>query len=431
MKFLELPFEIREHIYRLCKVSDLKKLSLCCSDLKYEITRLLFCHLRIPYSELNDISSLTGKLEYVGFVKSLVIKDDQRETASWNDNALKNYNDILKAGCNIKRLYLFHILDNRLLKDTFLAGSNLEHIEITCYHYFKGPCWNFISNCCLLKSISLICCKLSNSIIIDISQHKHIEELKIVDCHGFTQMGHLKSMTQLRTFTFMSGDRYNVDFICSLHNLKYLDLSNTLTNNRDLEYISTTTQLETLKLFSCMCITAERIASIARHKSLTCLDLSYCNVRDECLGSFRQLEALSCLSLKGCISISDAGIKNIQILNLNTLRIDECQQLTDESLKYIQVLPLEMLTLNDCPLITNNGMQHISSMPTLKKLELMKCSGISDEGLEYLSLLRLTELKLTLTLFSGSAIKKLCQVSCLKNHRFCGSYQHWVYINSF
>lgn len=77
MKFLELPFEIREHIYRLCKVSDLKKLSLCCSDLKYEITRLLFCHLRIPYSELNDISSLTGKLEYVGFVKSLVIKDDQ------------------------------------------------------------------------------------------------------------------------------------------------------------------------------------------------------------------------------------------------------------------------------------------------------------------------------------------------------------------
>lgn len=152
--------------------------------------------------------------------------------------------------------------------------------------------------------------------------------------------------------------------------------------------------LETLDISQCNQITGLSIVSLTTLSNLTSLDLSSCFLlQSKHLDCLSKLTKLKFLDLSA-ISLADENLIGFKSLaELSTLRLQSCDRISDLGvLSITRLTKLRDLNLAMCPRITDLGLEGLANVSSLTSLNLKLCIGVSEIGL--LCLTRLVNLEM-------------------------------------
>jgi hypothetical protein len=126
-------------------------------------------------------------------------------------------------------------------------------------------------------------------------------------------------------------------------------------------------------------------SSLAKMRSLTNLNLSYCNqITDDGLKqTLAEMRSLTSLSLRGCHEITGTGLEPCKDMDkLRYLDLEYCQKVTDDGLKVLaRVHSLTDLNLSGLQEITGSSLATCTGMDQLTTLNLHTCCRITDVNL--------------------------------------------------
>jgi Leucine-rich repeat (LRR) protein len=287
---------------------------------------------------------------------------------------------------------------------------------------------SFLSQMTELKRLSFKgCLGLNSESLKALSDLPNLEELRLSDCIGISQLNHLAGMNYLKRLDLSHCP--GVSDLSGLQGLKGLQ-SLHLENCSGVSDLSGLQGLDGLEwLHICICAGVSDLSDLQRLEGLQTLHISVCaGVSD--LSSLQGLDALKSLYLSGCVGVSD--LSSLQRLEgLQTLYLSDCPGVSDlsglQGLERLQTLMLEYcsgvsdlsglqgleglqtLDLSHCPGVSDlSGLQRLEGLQTL---HLSDCSGVSDlsglQGLEGLQTLDLWDCPGVSDLSGLQGLKKL------------------------
>lgn len=299
----------------------------------------------------------------------------------------------------LKCLTLFQKIKKLFIKNSVLACegewiesicslSQLTHLAIQHCHDIDNA---FIEKLCVLKKIIYLDLTYPERIweenIHFFSEFKHLRFLNIngADYLEDNEMPFITCLTSLEglelAYTRFTDQGYQQ--LSALHNLKYLNLSNTKISDEGLKEISSSLHnLELLNLNNCQNITSkgliylEKLTNLrliyignyprlASNANLESLDSAYSRFTEKDYLPISFLVNLKYLDLSGT-KVSDANLKSFSssLHNLEIISLNNCQNISDQSLLSLSKLPkLGLVYINNCHQISKNLIQQI---PPLK-----------------------------------------------------------------
>lgn len=290
-----------------------------------------------------------------------------------------------------------------------------------------------------IQDLSLIKCgEVTERGLKYLSNSLKLKKLRLVDCQGispdgFGYLGELPSLNELElyevhitdyslsSFSKLSyinrlqihcspGNPYSLSdvglsCITGLTSLEKLCINWLYITNHGLSTIPLLKSLTHLNISGCGKIGDNGFMNICKIKNLLSLDASCCaDITDDGMCHVTNLQSLKILDLSCCVLITDVGLSCIsKLTSLEELYLCQCAEISDKGLDLVCTLSrLRHLDISGCYDVTDFGLFHIYYyLQYLEVLKLMGCTKITNVGLSYLKSLNLTELDISLDLFSG------------------------------
>jgi len=160
----------------------------------------------------------------------------------------------------------------------------------------------------------------------------HLEMAK-VKVGSFSVLWHFQKLTKLKVLNLHKSNFVGlwIQYLRSLTNLRSLRLSAIVIRDDQLQHLTFLTQLVTLDLRKCNCLSGEGIFYLQKLTTLTDLNLQFKNLQDRDLSYVANLTNLQCLS---CCNVSDVGLfylTNLQ--NLVKIELRSCYKVTQNAIK--------------------------------------------------------------------------------------------------
>jgi hypothetical protein len=167
--------------------------------------------------------------------------------------------------------------------------------------------------------------------------------------------------------------------------------------------------LTELDLANCYDVSDESLEPLAQHRvPLTALNLSGCNVSDQCFAHLQGLP-IRRLDVSSCPGICDEGVAFLSELPLQSLNFASCRNLSNaglQSLVRLQLIELNLIATD----VSGAGMRHLSNMP----LTSLKVSNwwsdsryVDDEGLAHIARCPLRRLEIPNATVSAAGLSQL------------------------
>ena len=214
-----------------------------------------------------------------------------------------------------------------------------------------------------------------------------IEELRINMFYDKESEG-IERLSKLNKLN-ISGSSISIrglERICSILSITFLDISycDNLRES-DLTNLCRLTNLASLSLRGNQRLIVDCGRRLKCLTTLTSLDLSFCDIRVNCV-FLSYLTSLTSLNLHSNRILNDAPISNVSsLINLTFLDISLCNEISDIGASYLSSLTnLTDLNIRYLYLITDEGMSFLSSLTNITSLNLSYCE-ILDQGFSHLS----------------------------------------------
>ncbi|KAG6545686.1 hypothetical protein Mapa_012871 [Marchantia paleacea] len=188
-------------------------------------------------------------------------------------------------------------------------------------------------------------------------------------------------------------------------------------------------QLRSLKMESCGLVTEQGISLIGQRLFLLEeLNLTDCEVNDQCLEKLANCTALKVLKLAYCTDITDVGLQHIGLACRDLREIDlyRSSELGDTSIEALAngCPNLSVINMSYCSKMTDDSLISISKLHELTSLEMRSLMKVTCDGLKVLASgcrkLEKLDMKRCLAVMDWG-IKALAK-SCLNLHHICLSY---------
>lgn len=280
----------------------------------------------------------------------------------------------------------YHLIHSIELKNE-IESQDLNRVN---YNLARIKCKSF-NNVFKFKniiSLNLSSGRINDEDLIQLSNLTQLEELNLSSCEKITAKGlsSIKDLINLISLDISFSVFKDGTNLSKLIHLKYLNVSNTKTNDDTMNEIKKLTYLKYLKLSDCISISNDGVKDLKELIYLKYLDLRGCRkINNIGLKYIGELTGLRNLNLTFCNKISNIGLKYIEELTkLENLNLASCTKINN-GLKYLRKFnSLISLDLTQCNCV-NHDLVHLRSLTKLKSLNLVECKNITDDGIKHIS----------------------------------------------
>jgi hypothetical protein len=230
---------------------------------------------------------------------------------------------------------------------------NRNATEINLFYLNKLP----------LKQLKFICGEITETVIARLHAMS-LEKLDLIIKQSLNITDEvLDSLSKLPlTGLILVGSNFLITDK-GLHSISQLSLTrfgmsgNDKITNEGLDYICQP-YLTGLSLAYCRRLTPKGFQSLSK-LSLIDLDLSGCNITDQCIPYFKP--TIKYLDLTNT-QIGDLGLKTLSRIPLETLILNRCHHISDKGVRFITQLSLKHLNLVSCEKLTEKSLIHVSKL---------------------------------------------------------------------
>jgi F-box/leucine-rich repeat protein 14 len=269
---------------------------------------------------------------------------------------------------NLKRLDLYGAerLTDEGIKSISLFPQLVELVLGGC-RSLSNEAMKSVGELTKLEVLSLECLLMDQKGFAHLESLAQLKVLNAYSCKGLDDLGMqslrcFKNLSQLNLSHCWNVSEAGFSYLSELGCLTHLDVSRTQFSDKNLRALSTLSELGSLNLGSCDCLTASGFDKIAQIKSLIDFDLSYCEaVDDSVLKQIAHMPSLRTLDLTGCH-----------------------QKITDVGLEYLSNhQKLCHLTFKHCDEITRKGLISLADgLPELESIFISYCKNISSDDIK-------------------------------------------------
>lgn len=286
------------------------------------------------------------------------------------------------------------IMDSPNLTDEsfrYLAhATNLRTLKLNENKNLTDATFKYLTKTCTdLRHVSVTDCeRISDGTLKCLAALKNLSVLNLADCIRYCKFSLvLMNKTFFLNYLYINrvtdnGVKYLTEGTCA-SKIRELNLSNCVcVGSQSLILLAKRCKnLSFLTLAFCEQIEEDSIDHIGTLDHLVSMNLSGCNVHDNCLKTIRMRTLKHC-SFMDCIQITDFGFQKFvnQCPNLEILDISGCIQLTDNAVKFLafSCKYLINLNLNGNKMISDVAIQYLSGVCFyLKVLDLSNCNLIT------------------------------------------------------
>jgi len=343
VKYVPLPHfppEIWKKIISMIDSKDsLKNISLVCKSMNSLVSSKMWAsvHMKNPDGLL--------------YIQHLPILDLNLRDSGCDNDALENVS-------NMRYLTKLNISENMYITSDGLSKlsslTNLKYLNISADHYII---WSGQHSTPLTRGIEAIA-QISLT-ELDISWCR-LDNAYVSAVCGITTLTKLHMSGQRRITGNYEISSYVVSKLCNLKNLQYLSMSN------------------------CDGINSEILQGIARIR-LTDLDISSCNIDDDCLTVVSQIRSLNNLCIRDNDTITSTGLSQLKNLLLSQLDISMCN-IDDFCISTVcSITSLTSLSVSDNYRITSTGLSLLADLQGLQYLDIRSCRQIDSQHLHCIS----------------------------------------------
>lgn len=256
-----------------------------------------------------------------------------------------------------------------------LAGCpQLQTVDLAYCTGLGDECGQIFRRLPSLKSLSVICWRISDAFVEQVAQCPTLEELDISACY------------QLKHYTIAClathAKRLKVlQFRCASH---LRDLAMT--------YLGKCSSLREIDLSMAKNITDEGIAHLADPEKMPCLRkliISQCSsLTDDAVMTLSANQNIQSLDLSLCDLITDRAAEwFLHMPGLKELDLTGCPNISDWTVSILaESSRLRHLRLARCPRITDNGLETLCSSPSVpfELVDVKRCEGVTRKGIDSL-----------------------------------------------
>ena len=325
----------------ICSITSLQVLNLCSN---HKLTASALCKL----SSLKKLKSLNLQ-ECVEGVTAYVIENFANLNLVDLNISSCHIDDVCLTGISkISSLKWLNISDSHgtmtsVGLSTLGSLTNLKGLDISnCENVTPViHAINSFANCdqSSLKNLDISWCDIEDDAIASIVRIANLEKLGIAGNHRLTpaNVGKLSSLKKLKNLDISQSKSITTDVlqrftelslehlyicecgmnddclasICKMTSLQSLDISkNAQLTYTGLNCLSNLAKLERLSMSGCKCLIPDTINTVA-HIPLTLLDISFCDIDDNCLRAVSKLNSLKTLVINNNSRVTQEGLSSI------------------------------------------------------------------------------------------------------------------------
>jgi len=328
----ELPPELWQKIYRLCKTADLVSVA-CCSKASYQaVIPIIWQTVKVHWKHLEDESLTKQQTKHLRHTRKLFFCGDGFFTKSISASY-----EYTIGSCDPDRLSALYFIryppNNEGGRDfgyLSLAALRLRNLrELWLYNIYNVD----LSSICLFAHIHKLVIRnsdLADDNLAELHRLQELEELTINNCSALTKhsLEHISLVENLRALTFsephceIHTDEY-VGPVDRLVNLVQLNLSHSNIKDIFFEKVGRHLrhQIEVLRVERCYSITSEGLFTLARcWPALHKLNVSWCNrIANEGVQHFKNTKLKTLVAEKCFGGVTEAGVKCLRDVGIKVL----------------------------------------------------------------------------------------------------------------